>query len=59
MQDLKDRAAEALDSTHHNGERGPKTFMARKRLAEYLDGVRKNCIREDVEHLEKVSKQLA
>lgn len=32
-----DRIAKALDLTHAVGERGPRTFNARQRLATHLD----------------------
>jgi hypothetical protein len=32
-----ERATLALDLTHAIGERGPKTFLARKRIAIWLD----------------------
>ena len=38
MKTLKERAATALDYTHAIGERGPKTYMARQLLANWLDG---------------------
>lgn len=33
----RELAAKSLDLTHAIGERGPKTFLARKRVAEWLD----------------------
>lgn len=38
MNTIRDRAALALDLTHAVGERGPRTFMARERVAAWLDG---------------------
>ncbi len=37
-EDLRLRAAAALDATHAIGERGPRTFQARDSLARWLDG---------------------
>src|SRR3990172_9964390 len=36
----RDRTALAIDLTHRIGERGPRTYQARKIAAEFLDGVR-------------------
>ena len=35
-----ERAATALDLTHHCGERGPRTYLARQRVAAALDAGR-------------------
>lgn len=48
----KYRAAAALDRTHHLDNTGPRTYLARKRIAEWLDGVRKNGVKKYVLWLE-------
>ena len=55
---LHERAAAALDATHHVGERGPATFSARARVAAWLDGARllESMVRSDVRHLEMVAR---
>ena len=52
-QTLEQRAAAALDKTHAIGERGPKTFNARQRIALALDSTSKVAI-ADVRWLEQV-----
>jgi hypothetical protein len=47
------RAAKALDLTHTIGERGPRTYQARKRIAEALDTYGR-IRREDVRWLESL-----
>ena len=49
-------AATVLDLTHAVGERGPKTFLARKRVAHWLDTGEGNIavIRKDVRWLREV-----
>jgi hypothetical protein len=53
-----ERAARALDLTHAIGERGPRTFNARQRVASALDGVGKLNI-ADVRWLERIAAQPA
>lgn len=53
--ELRDRAAAALDATHDVGERGPRTFQARQRVAVALDAGRRPPL-VDVKHLEKVAR---
>jgi hypothetical protein len=56
FQEWTDRGAAALDATHHCGERGPKTFQARARVAAAIDaGVRPSVA--DVRWLESVAKK--
>jgi hypothetical protein len=52
----RDRAAAALDLTHRIGERGPKTFQARERVAAWLD-IGGRVPKADIQWLEKVSKR--
>lgn len=54
----RDLAAKALDLTHRIGERGPKTFNARRRVAEWLDmgGAAPRGLRRDVAWLLQVAK---
>ena len=54
---LNRMAAEALDRTHEIGERGPKTYNARDRLAKYLDGkcIPKSQVKSDITWLFSVS----
>ena len=40
MANWRERAAAALDATHALGERGPRTFLARELVANWLDGGR-------------------
>jgi hypothetical protein len=53
-QKLRDRAAHALDKTHAVGERGPKTFAARNRIATALDKGTKPLLR-DIKWLERIA----
>lgn len=53
-----DRAARSMDLTHAVGERGPRTFNARKRVARALDGIGKVNV-ADVRWLERVAAQSA
>ena len=57
----RDRAAAALDATHHLDGRGPKTFAARITAASWLDGVgfRPAAIREAIRWLERLAKAAA
>ena len=48
-------AAAALDATHAIGERGPRTFMARRRVAAALDAGKKP-LAPDVHWLEHVAR---
>ena len=59
---LRDRAARSLDLTHMVGERGPKTFQARNRLAKWLDETSTYSVARpyrgalaDIRHLEELS----
>ena len=54
QQELKIRAAAALDMTHHVGLRGPKTINARERLALALDKGRRVLV-PDIRWLEHVA----
>jgi hypothetical protein len=54
---LRDKAALSLDLTHHIGERGPKTFQARARVSEWLDGARGAAPRKDIAWLLRVAKK--
>lgn len=49
-----ERAVKALDLTHAVGERGPRTFNARQRVATALDGADKLTV-ADVRWLERVA----
>ena len=51
-------AALALDLTHDVGERGPKTMLARQRLAEWLDTGRGSvsAVKADIAWLKKVAR---
>jgi len=51
------RAAKALDITHTIGERGPRTLLARQRLATFLDTKRGNHMQlyADIAWLEKAT----
>lgn len=53
MKVTKQSAATALDRTHKIGERGPKTYNARDKLARWLDGqpVSKNDVRSAIRWL--------
>ena len=52
----RDRAALALDRTHHVGERGPRTYQAWERVALALDtGARVSL--QDVRWLESVARR--
>lgn len=52
------RAAAALDATHRVGERGPKTFQARQRIAAALDAGRRPLVK-DIRWLEQVAQKKA
>lgn len=54
---LRMRAATALDLTHPHDTRGPKTFMTRRRVADWLDTGRGSKIRiaSDVAWLMKIA----
>lgn len=53
MENLRDRAAKVLDMTHSYDGRGPKTGMARDRLALALDNGGR-LLKKDVTWLETV-----
>lgn len=53
---LRERAARALDATHSKDGRGPKTFLARRRVALALDAD-KRPKRKDVEWLETIARE--
>jgi len=55
---LRANIAEMLDATHHVGERDPRTYLARQRLATYLDTGKHNYMRtmSDIAHLRKVTR---
>ena len=57
--DTNNRAAAALDLTHACGERGPRTFNARRRVASALDGAAGKLNIEDVRWLERGAAQPA
>jgi hypothetical protein len=51
---LRERAAYALDATHHIGERGPRTLAARDRIATALDEGKKPIL-QDIKWLESIA----
>ncbi len=52
----RERAARALDRTHSIGERGPRTYNARQRIAAALDAG-KLPTKKDIEWLERISRK--
>lgn len=53
--DIISRAAAALDATHSKGERGPRTYQARQRVALALDLGRKPSL-VDIVWLERIGR---
>jgi len=54
--DLRDRAARALDLSRRGGERGNKAAAARERVAAWLDGARQSVSLSDIQFLERISR---
>jgi hypothetical protein len=54
--DIRDRGAAALDTTHALDHRGPRTYMARSRVAEALD-LGKKPAKIDIEWLESIKNE--